>query len=1053
MKKIFIFVIIIIFASTFALAKPCDSNRAGKAVRGWLKMTQYSPMDMNLGRVTKRIDTFTDSSGEPVYYIVYLDPCGYVIVPADDEVEPVIGFSSESQYNPSPDNPMGALVSADMASRVTAARREKHDPANSKYTPFINARSKWQNLELLDDATVPLEATHVSSVSDVRVSPLVLSKWNQGSECSNQCYNIYTPNNYPCGCVATAMSQLMRFYQYPPSPSTLGPFTISVSGVSQQRSLMGGSYAWSDMVLDPDCSTTLTQRQAIGVLTHDAGVAVNMDYASGGSGANTLKTAQALKEVFGYLNAVKGYNGGSNISESNLNTMLNPNLDAGFPCLLGITGTPGGHAIVCDGYGYNMSTLYHHLNMGWSGSNDAWYDLPDIDTSIGTFASIYKSVYNVYVAGSGEIISGRVTYPDGSPINGATVTTGGGAYTAVTNAKGIYALAHVPANSNYTVQAFETGYSFTARNVTTAASTDYSTSSGNVWGIDFVAVVSNPEPPVAQNGSVGTKMNTPVTITLAAQDDDLPNPPGSLTYIITSLPSDGELSDINNGVISSVPYSLPEYQNQVVYTPVSCFTGSDSFQFKANDGGSAPNGGDSNFAAVSIMVNLGTTTIFSEDFESGLGEFTIDNTFGNGSGLWHLTTSCNSAQSGHSAPTALYYGQDSSCDYNAGNTEGAVTSPIISLAEVTEALLEFKYMLQTENLTAYDFAFVEVSQNGGSFVQYLSNTADTLQDPSNGWIPGTLDLSSMAGSNIQIRFRFKTVDSIANTYSGFYVDDIKITGKVALSDMNCDSKVNLADFSILAKHWMQAGCITPDWCEKADINMNGNVGLSDLIIFAGHWLEGTQITAENIVEPFESGDFSAHPWQHLGNAPWVIVSDIKYEGIYAAKSGTITHSQSSTMEVVIDAPEFNTIRFACKVSSEGNYDYLGFYVDGVERASWSGNQEWAEHTYTITPGQHTFKWSYTKDGSVNTGSDCAWVDDIEIFWCDNCGGVPFCGDGTCDPGEEGWCVDCGGGQCNFNGMCEPWEDMMCPDCGGGPCNNNGMCEPWEDPMMCPDCPM
>ena len=68
--------------------------------------------------------------------------------------------------------------------------------------------------------------------------------------------------------------------------------------------------------------------------------------------------------------------------------MVNPNLDAGYPVLFGITGA-GGHAIVCDGYGYNPSTMYHHLNMGWSGNDDAWYNLPTIDTAMALIYTIH----------------------------------------------------------------------------------------------------------------------------------------------------------------------------------------------------------------------------------------------------------------------------------------------------------------------------------------------------------------------------------------------------------------------------------------------------------------------------------------------------------------------------------------------------------------------------------------------------------------------------------------------------------------------------------------
>ena len=84
----------------------------------------------------------------------------------------------------------------------------------------------------------------------------------------------------------------------------------------------------------------------------------------------------ALKNVFKYSNSICGGDGTDNIG-AGLTTMLNPNLDAGFPCLLGIyCGSAGGHAIVADGYGYDSSTLYHHLNMGWSGVDTAWYNLP-----------------------------------------------------------------------------------------------------------------------------------------------------------------------------------------------------------------------------------------------------------------------------------------------------------------------------------------------------------------------------------------------------------------------------------------------------------------------------------------------------------------------------------------------------------------------------------------------------------------------------------------------------------------------------------------------------
>ena len=65
-----------------------------------------------------------------------------------------------------------------------------------------------------------------------------------------------------------------------------------------------------------------------------------------------------------------------------------------------------------------------------------------------------------------------------------------------------------------------------------------------------------------------------------------------------------------------------------------------------------------------------------------------------------------------------------------------------------------------------------------------------------------------------------------------------------------------------------------------------------------------------------------------------------------------------------------------KVSSESEYDYLRFYIDGVQKEQWSGEVAWSNVTYAVTPGLHTFKWTYSKDVSVVAGSDCAWVDYI-----------------------------------------------------------------------------
>lgn len=131
-----------------------------------------------------------------------------------------------------------------------------------------------------------------------------------------------------------------------------------------------------------------------------------------------------------------------------------------------------------------------------------------------------------------------------------------------------------------------------------------------------------------------------------------------------------------------------------------------------------------------------------------------------------------------------------------------------------------------------------------------------------------------------------------------------------------------------------------------------------------------------ILEDFETGNFNAYPWTMGGTLPWTVTNTGAYAGTYAAKSGAITHSQSSTMETTRVLTASGTLSFWYKVSSEGSYDFLKFYIDGTQQASWSGEVGWTQATYTLAAGTRVLKWEYMKDGSVDSGSNCAWVDNI-----------------------------------------------------------------------------
>jgi len=208
-----------------------------------------------------------------------------------------------------------------------------------------------------------------------------------------------------------------------------------------------------------------------------------------------------MVEIFRYSNAVLGHDSDRNI-HSALTEMINPNLDAKSPVILAISDPfdpNGGHAVVCDGYGYDSSTLYHHLNMGWNGIDDLWYNLPDVNAVNNKYTTIFGCIYNISTSGTGEIISGRVMDRDGRPVINAKVSAEPGGREPLmvwTDDRGIYAFKNLRSNTNYTIWSTADGYVFSSRTVRTLHSDNNSIKVGNCPGIDFYAEsVLNPPPP------------------------------------------------------------------------------------------------------------------------------------------------------------------------------------------------------------------------------------------------------------------------------------------------------------------------------------------------------------------------------------------------------------------------------------------------------------------------------------------------------------------------------------------------------------------------------
>ncbi len=160
----------------------------------------------------------------------------------------------------------------------------------------------------------------------------------------------------------------------------------------------------------------------------------------------------------------------------------------------------------------------------------------------------------------------------------------------------------------------------------------------------------------------------------------------------------------------------------------------------------------------------------------------------------------------------------------------------------------------------------------------------------------------------------------------------------------------------------------------------GSVATFDFAVVAGEYTAQLSVNKKIglVAEDFESGDFSSYDWTFAGDENWIITNEEAFEGVFSAKSGTITHSQESQLQLTMNLPVADSVYFYVKTSSENgssnNYDFLKFSISGVEKGRWDGETDWQMVQFLVPAGNKTLTWSYEKDGSVSSGSDAAWLD-------------------------------------------------------------------------------
>jgi len=276
-----------------------------------------------------------------------------------------------------------------------------------------------------------------------------------------------------------------------------------------------------------------------------------------------------------------------------------------------------------------------------------------------------------------------------------------------------------------------------------------------------------PRPPHAFDGSAVTSTGTPVAITLEAVDDGLPGDPAALNYVIADLPTGGYLRDPGAGSIIAVPYELTGQGDQVVFVPAAGHEAPDAFGFLVRDGGVAPDGGDSNVAAMTVTQrppNLLHEELLDED-----PGWTTE-------GLWAFGVPTGGG-SFNGDPTSGYtgsnvYGYNLEGDYSSFMSPLSLTTPPFDLTEGSGTRIEFQRWLGIED-SFFDQAAVEISTDGTNWSTVWNHSGGQISD--DAWSLVSYDVSAIADGQPTVWFRWVMgATDQSQTHPGWNIDDIRL---------------------------------------------------------------------------------------------------------------------------------------------------------------------------------------------------------------------------------------------------------------------------------------
>lgn len=355
---------IAVLISVNSIAAIVQSDHATNVARNFIyEQNVLKGTNLNLDEIQVQLFTTRESNGLPIYYVYNINGGGWVIVAGDDVYSPIIGYSPDGTFPEQPGQNLASFLQ-DYVDQIDFAR------ANNIQSD-IEVLHKWNNYSTVSSSRILLEGER-------DVEPLLDITWNQDFP-----YNAYCPEDEAgpgghvyAGCVATAMSMIMYYYRYPEVGT--GSYSYQPTGYGTQTANFGDTYYNWDAMQNSISATMGISVNAIAELQFHCGVSVRMMYGAGGSGAYSMDVPPAIKQYFGYSTTAQFIQKLS-YTTSAWENILVEQLNASKPVYYSGQSSDGGHAFVCDGFQQTGTGKLFHFNFGWSGADNGFYSVTDVN--------------------------------------------------------------------------------------------------------------------------------------------------------------------------------------------------------------------------------------------------------------------------------------------------------------------------------------------------------------------------------------------------------------------------------------------------------------------------------------------------------------------------------------------------------------------------------------------------------------------------------------------------------------------------------------------------